>query len=50
MFSMILVALTLTAIIVAFLLLMIWVIILICKMIWEEVTEGKKHKGQNGRN
>lgn len=50
MFSMILVALTLTAIIVVFLLLMIWVIILICKMIWEEVTEGKKHKGQNGRN
>lgn len=46
MFSMILVALTLTAIIVVFLLLMIWVIILICKMIWEEVTEGKKHKGQ----
>ena len=46
MFSMILVALALTAIIVVYLLLMIWVIILICKMIWEEVTEGKKHKGQ----
>ena len=42
MFSMILVALALTAILVVYLLL----IILICKMIWEEVTEGKKHKGQ----
>lgn len=46
MFSMILVAFTLTALIVVYLLLMIWVTILICKMIWEEVTEGKEHKGK----
>lgn len=35
---MILLALMLTVLFVAFMLLMIWVIIFACKMIWEEIT------------